>query len=442
MNKTRRRLVVAIYLGLLAGVVALWAAGSWELLLSGSEGMLIALARLAALTGSVAILAQFVLISRSPWLEPAFGFDRLTRIHRTNGVIAFVLISLHIPLVIGGYSLANNLSGPEQMTMFLEDYRYVLLALIAYVVLVLTIIFSIIVTARRLGYEVWHLIHLFNYTVLFLAIWHQVTHGHTLVSYDWFRYGWYGLHLAVLGNLLLYRFFRPVWQARRHRFRVERVVREADGVVSIYVSGRNLDKFRYRAGQFAKWRFLAPGIWGEEHPFTISVEPNGRYLRLTPKAIGGYTAKIQDLPASTRAVVSGPLGEFTLDRADSRRLLFIAGGIGITPIRAMCAVLPDSFEAVLLYVLKSPEEAVFKQELEEVARSKNLRIHYIYTREAGSGPNHGHLDRQSLRELVPDITEREVFICGPTAMMDAATDDLIGLGVDSSAIHSERFTLQ
>lgn len=441
MSSTRRRLFIGAYLLLIGYILLAWSQTNLALFGENLASSLIALSRLSALLGTFSILLQFILISRAPWLEPAFGFDKLTRIHHYNGLAAFTLITAHIILIIAGNAMLAGIPLPAQLLVFVRHFSYVWLALIAYLVLLVTIPTSIVIAKRRLKYELWYLIHIFNYAVIFLALWHQVVNGLTLIGNDWLRYGWYGLHVLVLTNLVVYRFLLPVRLQIKHRFRVEKVTGDTNGVRSIYVKGKRMDEFVFEAGQFNKWRFLQKGFWKEEHPFTISIEPNGEYLRLTPKSLGDYTSRLDDIKPGTPVVISGPLGTFTLQRTHNRKLLFIAGGIGITPLRAMMGAADKTYDITLLYAAKNRSELALKDELELLAAEKGFKVNYVLSAEKVKGYLHGYVNKKLLQKAVIDLSDRDVFLCGPPPMMGAVGEALKELGVDKSAIHTEKFSL-
>ena len=422
-------------------VVAWYSAGSAYFDL-GFAGSLIALATLSALLGVVLILLQFVLISRAPWLERVFGFEELTRIHRINGFVAFVLVSVHIPLIIAGNSSLSGLGFLEQLNVFQNAYQYIPLAILAHLLLVITIASSVIIVRKRLKYELWHLLHFLNYGVLFLALAHQLAYGTTLNSEQWFRWFWLGMHTAVLAHLVFYRFVRPLLQYRRHRFYVDRVVHETDSVVSIYVGGRDIEKLVYSPGQFLKWRFLQEGVWAEEHPFTISQAPDGVQIRCTVKATGDYTQKlVKSLSVGARVILSGPFGRFTLARSQKNKILLIAGGIGITPLRAMLEGADTGRDITLIYSGRSSSDFPLKGELDALAEARKVKLHYIASRGRARGMHAGRIDSDFLHRNVADITERAVFVCGPESMIRDVGKALRGLGVKPQDIHTERFSL-
>ena len=140
--------------------------------------------------------------------------------------------------------------------------------------------------------------------------------------------------------MLWFRVWRPVVLALRHRLRVHEVVRETDGVVSIYVKGRRLELLGAEAGQCFRWRFLTRRIWWQAHPFSLSAAPTSQMLRLTVKAVGDHTHALQRLLPGVHVIAEGPYGALTGVQRTRRRVLLVGGGIGITPLRALLEALP------------------------------------------------------------------------------------------------------
>ncbi|HEX7259361.1 MAG TPA: hypothetical protein VF272_00315, partial [Candidatus Saccharimonadia bacterium] len=289
------------------------------------------------------------------------------------------------------------------------------------------------VSRRRLRYEWWYGIHLMVYAAILLGFGHQLKIGGDFIGHDWFIGYWYFLYILAFSLLGWFRFGRPTWRALRHRFTIDRVVQEADNIHSIYVRGRNIDTLKPKPGQFFVWRFLDGERWWQSHPFSMSqlVRPNE--LRLTFKAVGDFTRRLHLVKPGTPALLDGPRGNFTLDLAQNNKLLFVAGGIGITPLRTMIEALPKKVDAQLIYICRNQKECALEDELNQLSTGKGVKVHYIYSEKAG------RLTPERLSELVPDIVKREIFLCGPEPMMKAMTTMMVGLGVKKQRIYSERF---
>ena len=227
----------------------------------------------------------------------------------------------------------------------------------------------------------------------------------------------------------------PLARNVRQQLRVERVVEEAPGVISISITGRRLDRMRAQPGQFFLWRFLTRDRWWQAHPFSLSAPPDGRRLRITVKESGDFTAGLRQLPPGTRVLAEGPFGAFTAEARRRQRVALIAGGAGITPIRALVETLPGgSGDIALVYRAPRAEELVFRDELDELSRTRGTEIHYLVGDEGG-------LSADTLERLLPDIAKRDVFVCGPPVMVEATRASLRAAGVPRRQIFSERFAL-
>jgi predicted ferric reductase len=451
---TVRRSTAAQSLGiacLLHGLVVggVWWQVSSGLLLHGQPGnRAVALGRLAGLMVSSAVLLQLLLVSRLPWLEPTVGCDQLFRLHRRLGFTIAPLFLAHPGLLIVGYARRHHLSLAQQFVDLAGNWPYVWLAIVAVVLIVPIVVVSIPVIRRRLTHEAWHVPHLAMYAAVGLALLHQLN-GAELSSGPWMAAYWVALHVLVIGCFVGCRIGRPVLSFARHRFRIDSIVSESDDVCSVYVTGRRLDRFTFRPGQYANVVFLTKRRWAP-HPFSFSAAPNGRFLRLSIKAAGDFTSRIPELTPGTFVVIEGPLGAFTTRLVTRHKYLMVAGGIGITPIRALIESLAAAHrDVVLLYAVKTAKDLVFASEL----RALTARCHFILSRSAetratpatpghpvnNDGHEHGRIDQRMLTKLVPDVADREVFVCGPPPMMTAVIADLRGLQVRQSQIHYEQF---
>jgi predicted ferric reductase len=215
-------------------------------------------------------------------------------------------------------------------------------------------------------------------------------------------------------------------------------VTEAPGVISIYMTGRDLDQLAVRSGQYFVWRFLNREGWWRGHPFSISSAPNGQWLRITIKDLGDWSKMLQTLSIGTRVFIEGPYGVLTGARRTRPKVLLVAGGIGITPLRALLEALPAKHgDLTLIYRVRDARDILFRDELETLARARGAEFHYLIGRRSGDPGD--PLDASSLERLVPDVRDRDVYLCGPVAMMQRVEGSLRRLGLSSRQIHAERF---
>jgi predicted ferric reductase len=395
------------------------------------------MAKFFGLHVAAVMMVQVVLVARVPWLDRRLGMDRLTAWHRWVGIALAWTIACHATFVLLGFARLDDASVPATFGS-LAGITASLLGMCAAAIVVVVVLVSTRWARRRLPYEVFRYVHLLLYVAVGLALVHQALEGTTFDAPLATAY-WWTMWTLVLGSLLLFRAVVPIRSNLRHRFRVSAVVPESDEVVSVQVTGRDLDRFTARAGQFCIWRFPGHFGWWQANPFSLSAAPDGRSLRLTAKAVGNVSAGLRGLPVGTRALIEGPYGAFTSFQQVTDSSLLIAGGIGVTPIRALLEELTGS--TVVIYRVGGPEDAVLLAELETLARDRGADLRLLAGRTGTGDPPIPPFDATNLLAMVPDVAERDVWVCGPPPLTQAVLDGLKALGVPRAQVHYERFGL-
>ncbi|MEU4876416.1 ferredoxin reductase family protein [Streptomyces sp. NPDC021608] len=399
-----------------------------------ASNALVVVGRFAGLYAALLMAFQLLLVARLPWLDRRIGMDRLTNWHRWTGFGLLWTLVAHVVFIAFGYAESSSMNPVSQVVDLAETVEGVFRAVVAMALILVLGGASARWARRRLAYETWHFIHLYAYVAVVLAFTHQVAAGTTFTASSAATAYWYTLWGVALGSVALGRLALPLWRNWRHRLRVEAVVPEADNVVSVYITGRDLDRMPARAGQFFLWRFLTKDRWWQANPFSLSAAPDGTRLRLTAKAAGEGSAGLRGLAPGTRVFAEGPYGAFTAMHRTRPEAVLIAGGVGVTPIRALLEEIHG--HAVVIYRVAGERDAVLYEELRELALAKGADLHLV------TGP--AAPDRLAPRELaalVPDIAQRDVFLCGPPPMMNAVLGTLRELDVPKPQIHFERFSL-
>jgi len=420
-----------------------WFSSGFEITRNASD-FFNGIGRVTGLLGTYLVLWQLLFMARLPWLEHAFGLERMAVLHKWNGYLAIGLLIGHAVFQTLGYQIGHGKDVAGQLADFIASYQGLLAAIVALGLFVAIVVVSVAIARRHLAYETWYFIHLYAYLAVVLAFSHQLATGVDFAGNPAFVWYWCGLYVLVGGSLVLYRVVGPLAIYSRHRFHVQRIEKEARGVVSIYITGRDLDQFQAQAGQFAIWRFMDRKRWWQAHPFSISAIPNGRRLRITVKSIGDFTSDIYTLKPGTPILVDGPFGKF-IERPTHPRVLLIAGGIGITPIRPLAEEMAaDGFDVRILYRAHGEGDIVFKKELDALSsREDSVRVDYLLTQASSSRRSRdGWFSPASLAGLVPDINDRVVYVCGPQGMMAVVLSSLEALGIPSDQIRTEAFRLQ
>jgi len=427
---------------LVSPIFYFWSKSSWGLLGVDTESTLIALGRLAGLLGVYLILWQLLLIGRIKWIERYIGLDKLANLHHYNGFFGLLFVVLHGLMILFAYSSLSGWSIWAQLKQFIFVFEDTLSAIVASILLIGIVLLSIAIVRKRLKYEWWYFTHLFTYFAILLAFGHQIELGTSLQNSAFQGY-WYFLYAFVFGNLIGYRFIRPAFLFWKHDFTIEKVVQETSSTVSVYITGKRMGEYSFEAGQFAFYRFYQPGFWLEKHPFSYSAAPNGKYIRITVKNLGDFSTRLRDLKAGTKVSIEGPHGVFTANFAQSGKFLLAAGGVGITPLRSLMDVLvKKQQDVVLLYGNRTSNEIIFKDELEELKiKFPNLKVVHVLSGEENYSGEKGNIDREKIARLVPDLKERDVYLCGPAAMTKKLLNEVKALGVNKSQLHFEKFNL-
>ncbi|MGI8879353.1 MAG: ferredoxin reductase family protein [Jatrophihabitans sp.] len=395
--------------------------------------------RITGLLAGYTIVVLLALMARVPALERGLGADRLTRWHSMGGRYTVSLAVAHTLLIIWGYAVTAHTNVVHETTTLVLTYPDVLMGTVAVFLLLGVGVASARAARRRLSYETWHFIHLYTYLAIALAFSHQFSTGADFISNTKARWLWAALYILVAGLLIWFRFITPIRAAFRHRLRVVDVRRENADVVTVFIGGQHLDELGTEAGQFFRWRFLTRELWWAANPYSISAAPRQDLLRVTVKVAGSHSAGLLDLKPGTRVFTEGPYGAFTAGRRTRRKVLLLAGGVGITPLRALLETLPgDPGDIALIYRANTPGDLVLRHEIDWIARDRGVDVHYLV------GPprpgNRDHLSAYRLGRVIPDLRDRDVFLCGPEPMMAAARLGLRGAGVPRRHIHHESFS--
>lgn len=423
-------------------VIAIWWQDTVPGTLETTGGLMTAAGRVVGLLAAYLLLILVALMARIPILEQRVGSDVLTRIHRALGEYTVCLALCHVLLIILGYAWTAHANPVSEAATLELDYPDVLMATAALGLLVWIGIVSARAVRKKMAYESWYYIHLYVYLAMALVFSHEFANGAEFSTSPRNRMLWVAAHVIVATLLVYYRFAVPIARSLRHDVRVEAVVRESPGVVSVHMTGRNLRRLRIEPGQFMRWRFLDKAHWWQSHPYSISSAPDNRNLRITVKDLGDASGSLSKLRRGTKVWFEGPYGAFTAKRLDPEaggKVLMIAGGAGITPLRALFESLPGTGgSAILLYRASQPSELTLYQELAEIARQRGFGL-YPVVGPRGTKPD--PFSPAELRRLVPDLAERDVYLCGPPGLVHAAKRGLRRAKVNWRRIHVESFDM-
>ena len=319
-----------------AAVLALWWHSTRSIV--GPGGALTTLGEGLGLLSGYAVVIAVLSMARLPPVERGVGADRLARWHATLGRWLIWVITGHVLFIIWGYALAAHAGVVSETATLLTTYPDVLMATVGWFLLLGVGLTSLRAARRRLRYETWYYLHLYTYLAIALVFSHQFANGAAFVTDTAARVAWAALYIVTAALIVWYRLIVPARDFGRHRFVVAGLREEANRTVSVYIKGRHLGELGAAPGQFFRWRFLTRGLWWQSHPYSLSALPSDTLMRITVRDVGDPSNMLRSLRPGTRVLAEGPFGAFFPAHPD-RASLLVAGGVGITPLRAMMAAL-------------------------------------------------------------------------------------------------------
>jgi predicted ferric reductase len=374
---------------------------------------------------------QPVLAARLKQLDRQFGLDIVYVFHKTMGMTAGTLQVCALVILAARHG---------QRLPFFE--------ITATALVIILILSALLYRELRITYERWRRLHNMLFVAALVAVLTQALvisvgirnmPAVTTVA---------ALFIMAAAAYVFHKFIGPS-SRRKALYRVASVTRETKNVWTLtFTPPEGTPRFAYLPGQFQFLTF--EGGKGEEHPFTISSSPvrDGRHTA-TIKESGDFTRTIGRIKAGDLVAVQAPFGRFSHAlHPDEHDLVFIAGGIGITPFMSMLRYMRDAAEdkdVLLLYANNTQEDIAFRNELDSLAAKALPRLRVVHV-VARAGANwrgeQGFIDRAKIEKFITgDIRSKTFYLCGPPPMMTALIATLIGLGVPSRRIRSERFAL-
>jgi predicted ferric reductase len=404
--------------------------------LNSFYAVVVTASRLAALVGTYLSIIGIFLVARIPIVERGVGHDRLVTWHRKLGPWSLYLIGAHVLLILVGFAGQDSIPLYKEMWQFLTLYDWMWFALAGFVLMVMAGVTSYKKARAKMSYETWWMVHVLTYAAVAASFMHQVVNGSMFVGHPLNRGYWTGLYVVMAAAVVYWRFWVPFYRSMKVNLKVEKVVIEGPGVVSVIMAGKNLHTLNAQGGQFFGWRFLSRGHALMSHPYSLSAAPTRNHLRITVKDLGDHSRSLAMIPPGTRVFVEGPYGAFTAGRSTQPHVVLVGGGVGITPVRALMDEFNGGAQIDVIFRASRSEDLVLKAEMDYLANASNgsIRIHYL----VGSRKNHP-MDAKSLRTLVPHFADSDIYICGPEPLVSAVRKAAEDCGVPKNRFHDEAF---
>jgi predicted ferric reductase len=383
---------------------------------------------------------QFVTTARFHPISAPYGLDLVLKFHKQISYVAFAFLLIH-PIILTVITPLGSALVEMDPTAVEADGVTGVLALGLVVVIIATSVWR---ERFRLNYERWRILHgLLGLAILVMSVWHI-----SLANYyveGPIRLGiWLGMSVVLIGMYANVRLVRP-WQQLRRPWVVESIEQKPGDTWQVSLRADGHDGMRFEPGQFA-WLTLDRSPLGiREHPFSFSSSAErSDVVSFGVKELGDFTSTLGEYEPGTRAYLDGPFGAFSYERNEAPGFVFVAGGIGVTPVLSMLRTLADRGDRrplLLIYANPNWEDTAFLDDLEHLQGRLDLRIvHVLEDPPEGWEGETGFVTPDVLDRHLPDGEHRlEYFVCGPDPMMDTVEEALHDRGIAGDKVNLERF---
>ena len=301
---------------------------------------------------------------------------------------------------------------------------------------------------KIISYNVWHYIHILIYVLFMFVLYHAINNGSDAGSIFLRVLYLTAFVLFVIGIIL--RTSYKIKQ-RKNRFVVQDVKWNTKNTFTVTIKPSK--EFYFKAGQFCFLRLNKDNLYAR-HPFTISSSPDEEVLRFTIKQSGRFTEATSRLKKGEEVKIEGPFGRFTIED-NSKNLVFIAGGVGITPFMSILNEIfnrknnlqdnKNKHKMILLYGSKTKQDIIFKEEIDKI-KNKCFSKVYVLSRNKNQkekGYWLGYINEEIIKKYAKkqgiELKDALFYICGPEPMKQSINQILSQLGVDNSSIFIEDF---
>jgi len=383
-----------------------------------------------ALLGATLLALTFCLTTNTKFLEDIFGgLDKVYKVHQKLGKWGFSILLLH-PVFIMTDALVGGIPFTDYLALFLtKPYLAGTAALTLLTVLILITIYA------KLSYETWKIAHRFMGIVLVLVVLHMLWIQSDISRYTPLRFWIFGLTVLAMISVT-YRYIFYDLLPRKLVFKVDTIT--PFGNVTEIILSTQKDRLIYKPGQFVFVKFNSKDLIRQNHPFSISSFTDGRQLRLSIKNLGDFTSQLGKVRTGDKVEVYGPYGRFFVDNNTNKDLVFIAGGIGVTPILSITQSLAKLRlqKKVFTFYLVATKNDLYREEELSGAHIDKYKYSQWISAEKGT------LKVENIASEIGNLNDKQFYICGPLEMMKAMSQQLVGKGIDKNDIFFEDFSLR
>lgn len=404
--------------------------------LVGSKTVAIYLSALAGYVGMVVLLWSYVLGARSVMGRVFRDLAPVLSIHKWLGKYGTLAIFLHPILIVYGYG--ESLLYSLQLDTSSRFESHVTLGRLAFFIVAIVWVSSAVLRGR-ISFRPWRYVHLLGYVALPYAFLHVPDVGTQFMSSTAVKVYFFILILTFLVFTVLrlrglFNLDKTTYKIVAHR----QLVADNPSIWLLRLRPEG-DRLTPAKGQYV---YLKDGRISEEHPFSVlDYDDTTGDITVAYRTFGRFTRELSTRAVGTKLLLDGPYGDFTGEiRSDyGEPIVFVAGGIGVTPmVRHIVEQNPER-EQWLFYANRTKNSAMMVPQLRKVL---GKRLITAYSRQSeGLMPTdeQGRLCANTFRKHLQKPDAYQYFLCGSDQMMHDITAELSSLGVPSSAIHREAF---
>ena len=395
---------------------------------------------------------EFVLIARVKMLEKSIGQDRFYKFHGIMALVSVILAFIH-------KILQGNMMGESLKTRLgdISIYIFIAITVLSFVFMAEMLVLKVnpLMKLRRFAqklkvfsYQYQRVLHNLTTVAITLLLAHVLLTTTSRVSLL-VRMIYIVYFIVAISGYIYFKFLKPL--KSNMKFIVKAVKQESDNMWTIEMVPQSKTIFEYKAGQFGFIKIYGDDISSEEHPFSISSQPeNKEFISVTVKELGDYTSTIKNVKPGYRAILDAPYGNFTLEAVKyDEDLVLLAGGVGITPVMSLLRYMSQMDKdrnVLLLWGLKNPSEMIWHQEFGEIhAKMKNFSVVPVMSMDNKWEGEKGFLTQDKIMKHMKskgiNADKVHFYICGPAIMVDMVLKGLKSIKVNKSKIHFERFSL-
>ncbi len=402
-------------------------------------------AKLSGLVATVLMVWQLLLGFRKFGVIFSKNLASLIQIHRILGRLAGVLVLTHTVFIIAYVYLQFN------RNLLILDFesdrgRNILLGYLAFILIQVIIVTSAAIR-KNISFRIWQNIHYLTYLIVPASIIHGIGLGSTIRANDALGIYWFALGITIVA-LLSFRLLHRL-NIIKSAYKVIKINQLTQDTTEIILNSTST-KISPKPGQYI---YLQKGLWGEAHPFTVSLfDKSTKNIHVTIKALGPMSTRLQKVSQGDTIYVDGPYGNFTnevyrekgSDPASNRPIVLIAGGVGITPFIQIVNDLNSGLLTKQVYFFngnKTEQDILFREDLKKLTNKDNAKLINVLSEQKDYSGETGFITLELLKKyLGADLTKYEFFTCGPPIMMKLVKDYLTGAQVPKSQQHFESFS--